>query len=171
MDPDPPGDGAAFFALRSCHQLLTAHQGEFFSPDYLCSNPPLWCNWTIQVNPGQRIQLHLEDLTSDDACHLKQDQVHVDEPAGRSGGHRFLQKCWRELKFTSWSDTLHVVLLIAGWPHPPYRGLSGRYQAFGPLVVYHPQEGFAEQSRTSAQPEGFSETEPADTEVGPVLVF
>ncbi|XP_018530589.2 LOW QUALITY PROTEIN: uncharacterized protein zgc:66455 [Lates calcarifer] len=131
------GEDSAFFALRSCHQLLHADHADFFSPDYLCSNPSLWCNWTIQVDPGKRIHLQLEDLTPDDACHLKQDQLHVDDPAG---GHKVLLKCWREAKYTSASNTLSVVLLIAGWPEPPYRGFHGRYQTFGPPVVYNPQE-------------------------------
>ncbi|XP_037621797.1 uncharacterized protein zgc:66455 isoform X1 [Sebastes umbrosus] len=138
------GDGSAFFALRSCHQLLQGDAGEFFSPDYLCSNPPLWCNWTIQVDPAKRIHLHLEDLTPDDGCRLKDDQVHVDEPAGHFRGHKVLQKCWREAKYTSSSNTLYVVLLIGGRPSPPYRGFYGRYQAFGPPVVYNPQEGIPE---------------------------
>ncbi|KAK5926001.1 hypothetical protein CgunFtcFv8_021608 [Champsocephalus gunnari] len=34
------GDGGAFFALRSCHQLLKGDSGDFYSPDYMCSNPP-----------------------------------------------------------------------------------------------------------------------------------
>ncbi|XP_074551509.1 uncharacterized protein LOC141808721 [Halichoeres trimaculatus] len=140
--PDGPGgDGSAFFALRSCHQLLQGDSGEFFSPDYLCSNPPLWCNWTITVDPGKRIHLNLEDLTPDDTCHLKQDQIHVDEPAGFFSGHKVLQKCWRESKITSSSSTLYVVLLIGGRPSPPYRGFLGRYQAFGPPVVYNPLKG------------------------------
>ncbi|KAL3066376.1 hypothetical protein OYC64_016349 [Pagothenia borchgrevinki] len=138
------GDGGAFFALRSCHQLLQGDSGYFYSPDYMCSNPPLWCNWTIQVAPDKRIDLHLEDLTPDDACHLKDDQVHVDEPAGHFGGTNILQKCWKEAKYTSSSNTLYVVLLIGGWPNPPYRGFYGRYQAFGPPVVYNPQEGLPE---------------------------
>ncbi|KAI3353568.1 hypothetical protein L3Q82_020088, partial [Scortum barcoo] len=148
------GDSGAFFALRSCHQLLHSDSGEFFSPDYLCSNPPLWCNWTIQVDPGKRIQLHLEDLTPDDACHLKQDQVHVDEPTGRFRGHRVLQKCWREAKYTSWSNTLHVVLLIGSQPSLPYRGFYGRYQVFGPPVLYNPQEGLTERRGKSEPPLG-----------------
>ncbi|XP_044045403.1 uncharacterized protein zgc:66455 isoform X2 [Siniperca chuatsi] len=143
------GDDSAFFALRSCHQLLHGDSGEFFSPDYLCSNPPLWCNWTIQVDHGKRVHLHLEDLTPDDACHLKQDQVHVDEPTEHFRGHKVLQKCWREAKYTSSSNTLYVVLLIGGWPSPHYRGFYGRYQAFGPPVVYNPQEGFTERNRKS----------------------
>lgn len=101
------------------------------------------------MDPGKRIHLHLEDLTPDDACHLKQDQVHVDEPAGHFKGHKVLQKCWREAKYTSSSNTLYVVLLIGGWPSPPYRGFYGRYQAFGPPVVYNPQEGFTERNRKS----------------------
>ncbi|XP_022065319.1 uncharacterized protein zgc:66455 [Acanthochromis polyacanthus] len=143
------GDGSAFFALRSCHQLLHGDSGEFFSPDYLCSNPSLWCNWTIQVDAGKRINLHLEDLTPDDSCHLKKDQIHVDEPTGHVVGHKVLQKCWREAKYTSSSNTLYVVLLIGGWPSPPYRGFYGRYQAFGPPVVYNPQEGFTLRSSES----------------------
>ncbi|KAJ4921381.1 hypothetical protein JOQ06_025964 [Pogonophryne albipinna] len=138
------GDGGAFFALRSCHQLLKGDSGDIYSPDYMCSNPPLWCNWTIQVAPAWRIDLYLEDLTPDDACHLKDDQVHVDEPAGNFGGTNVLQKCWKEAKYTSSSNTLYVVLLIGGWPTPPYRGFYGRYQAFGPPVVYNPQEGLPE---------------------------
>uniref|UniRef100_A0A8C2ZHA3 EGF-like domain-containing protein n=1 Tax=Cyclopterus lumpus TaxID=8103 RepID=A0A8C2ZHA3_CYCLU len=143
------GDGGAFFAMRSCQQLLHADGGEFFSPDYLCSNPPLWCNWTIQVDPAKRIHLHLEDMTPDDDCLLKEDQLHVDEPAGGFRTHRVLQKCWREAKYTSSSNTLYVVLLIGGWPSPPYRGFYGRYQAFGPLVVYNPHEEFTETNEKS----------------------
>ncbi|XP_047433486.1 uncharacterized protein zgc:66455 isoform X2 [Mugil cephalus] len=147
-DNRPPdghgGDGSAFFALRSCHQLLHGDSGEFFSPDYLCSNPPLWCNWTIQVDAGKRIHLHLEDLTPDDTCHLKQDQIHVDEPVGHLVSHKVLQKCWQEAKYTSSSNALYVVLLIGGWPSPLYRGFYGRYQAFGPPVVYNPGEGSSE---------------------------
>lgn len=146
------GGGGAFFALRSCHQLLHADAGEFFSPDYLCSNPPLWCNWTIQVDPGKMVHLVLEDLTPDDACQLKKDQVHVEDPAGQRWGHKVLLKCWREAKFTSTSNTLEVVLLIGGWPSPPYRGFYGRYQAFGPPVVYNPQQG---------SPEGHGESVPS----------
>ncbi|XP_054636423.1 uncharacterized protein zgc:66455 isoform X2 [Dunckerocampus dactyliophorus] len=136
--------GGAFFALRSCHQLLRGDSGEFFSPDYVCANPSLWCNWTIQVDSSKRVQLHLEDLTPDDACHLKQDQIHVDDPAGRSGSHRVLQKCWREAKYTSSSRTVHVVLLIGGWPAQQYRGFYGHYRAFGPPVAYHPRDGVSE---------------------------
>uniref|UniRef100_A0A3B3CJ12 EGF-like domain-containing protein n=1 Tax=Oryzias melastigma TaxID=30732 RepID=A0A3B3CJ12_ORYME len=148
----PPGgrgtDGSAFFALRSCHQLLRSDNGEFFSPEYLCSNPPLWCNWTIQVDPGKRIHLHLEDLTSDEACQTKQDQIHVDDPAGESGGeHKVLQKCWQEAKYTSSSNVLQVVLLIGGWPSSSYRGFYGRYQAFGPPVVYNPGENLGIRSK------------------------
>ncbi|XP_033934225.1 uncharacterized protein [Pseudochaenichthys georgianus] len=143
------GDGGAFFALRSCHQLLKGDSGDFYSPDYMCSNPPLWCNWTIQVAPAWRIDLYMEDLTPDDACHLKDDQVHVDEPSGNFGGTNVLQKCWKEAKYTSSSNTLYVVLLIGGWPTPPYRGFYGRYQAFGPPVVYNPQEGLPETNTES----------------------
>lgn len=159
----PPSDGGedgAFFALRSCHQLLHGDAGEFFSPDYLCSSPPLWCNWTVQVDPGKRVHLHLEDLTPDEACHLKQDQLHVDDPAGHLVGHKVLQKCWREAKFTSSSNTLYVVLLIGGWPSPPYRGFYARYQAFGPPVAYNPQDGFLKRDRKSEPPLDFSEYGP-----------
>ncbi|XP_061840589.1 uncharacterized protein [Nerophis lumbriciformis] len=152
--------GGAFFALRSCHQLLQGDSGEFFSPDYVCANPPLWCNWTIQVGPGKRVQLHLEDLTPDDACNLKQDQIHVDEPAGPSGAHKVLQRCWREAKYTSSSRTVHVVLLIGGWPAQSYRGFYGRYRAFGPPMAYHPQDGVPETDLRSKLSHGleFGET-------------
>ncbi|XP_028453593.1 mucin-4 isoform X2 [Perca flavescens] len=143
QSPDGPrGDGSAFYALQSCQQLLQSNAGEFFSPDYLCSNPPLWCNWTIQVDPAKRILLQLEDQTPDDACHLKEDQVYLDEPIGHLKAHKVLEKCWREVKYMSSSNTVYVVQLIGGWPSSPYRGFHGRYQAFGPLVVYNPQEGF-----------------------------
>lgn len=121
--------------------MLQSDSGEFFSPDYLCSNPPLWCNWTIQVDPEKRIHLHLEDMTPDKSCQFKQDQIHVDEPVSHLGSHKVLQKCWQEAKYTSYSNTLYVVLLIGGWPSPPYRGFYGRYQAFGPPVIYNPGEG------------------------------
>lgn len=152
-DDGPSADrgshNAAFFALRSCHQVLHGDSGEFFSPDYLCSNPPLWCNWTIQVPPGKRIHLHLEDLGPDDSCQGRRDQIHVDEPESTLSRHGVLQKCWREAKYTSSSNTVHVVLLIEGSPVAPYRGFYGRYQAFGPPLVYNPQEtdsGFSEYS-------------------------
>ncbi|KAK5926002.1 hypothetical protein CgunFtcFv8_021609 [Champsocephalus gunnari] len=100
----------------------------------------------------------MEDLTPDDACHLKDDQVHVDEPSGNFGGTNVLQKCWKEAKYTSSSNTLYVVLLIGGWPTPPYRGFYGRYQAFGPPVVYNPQEGLPETNTASqALPSGHVE--------------
>lgn len=148
-------DDGPFFALRSCHQQFHGEAGEFFSPDYLCSNPPLWCNWTIQVDPGKRVHLHLEDLTPDHTCHFKRDQVHVEDPAGEGGGHKVLQRCWREAKFTSTSNTLEVVLLIGSRPGNPYRGFYGRYQAFGPLVVYNPQE--VQESEPPPGLEGFTE--------------
>uniref|UniRef100_A0A8C7QW37 CUB domain-containing protein n=1 Tax=Oncorhynchus mykiss TaxID=8022 RepID=A0A8C7QW37_ONCMY len=130
-------EGNAFFALRSCHQVMRGKSGEFFSPDYLCSNPPLWCNWTIQVDPGKRVLLHLEDFTQSDACSGKLDQIHLDEPLGVVGGHRILEKCWREAKYTSLSNILHVVQLIRGKPSPPHRGFYGRYEAFVPPVTYN----------------------------------
>ncbi|XP_070964750.1 uncharacterized protein [Oncorhynchus clarkii lewisi] len=139
---NPPDDrhgneGNAFFALRSCHQVMRGKSGEFFSPDYLCSNPPLWCNWTIQVDPGKRVLLHLEDFAQSDACSGKLDQIHLDEPLGVAGGHRILEKCWREAKYTSLSNILHVVQLIRGKPSPPHRGFYGRYEAFVPPVTYN----------------------------------
>ncbi|XP_042084037.1 uncharacterized protein zgc:66455 isoform X5 [Haplochromis burtoni] len=162
----PPEDSGAentFFALRSCHRLLYSDSGEFFSPDYLCSNPPLWCNWTIQVDPSKRIHLYLEDLTPDDICNLKQDQIHIDEPVGDLAGHKVLQKCWQEAKYTTSSNILYVVLLISGWPNPLYRGFYGRYQAFGSPVIYNPGEGFTETSNESETSPGlmdFSESGP-----------
>lgn len=108
------------------------------------------------MDPGKRIHLRLEDLTPDEACQLKQDQIHVDEPAGHSGSHKVLHKCWQEAKFTSSSNTLYVVLLIGGWPSPPYRGFYGQYQAFGPPVVYHPQKGSAGRRRQSEPSAGLS---------------
>ncbi|XP_031685018.1 uncharacterized protein zgc:66455 isoform X4 [Oncorhynchus kisutch] len=139
---NPPDDrhgneGNAFFALRSCHQVMRGKSGEFFSPDYLCANPPLWCNWTIQVDPGKRVLLHLEDFTQSDACSGKLDQIHLDEPLGVVGGHRILEKCWHEAKYTSLSNILHVVQLIRGKPSPPHRGFYGRYEAFVPPVTYN----------------------------------
>ncbi|XP_030599514.1 uncharacterized protein LOC115790014 [Archocentrus centrarchus] len=157
------GESNTFFALRSCHQLLQSESGEFFSPNYLCSNPPLWCNWTIQVDPRKRIHLHLEDLTPDDICNLKQDQIHIDEPAEHLAGHKVLQKCWQEAKYTSSSNILYVVLLIGGWPNPMYRGFYGRYQAFGPPVIYSPGESFQETSEESKASPGqmdFTESGP-----------
>nr|XP_057925958.1 uncharacterized protein zgc:66455 [Doryrhamphus excisus] len=154
--------GGAFFALRSCHQLLGGDGGEFFSPDYVCANPPLWCNWTIRVDAGKRVQLHLEDLTPDDACHLKQDQIHVDDAAG---GHKVLQKCWREARYTSSSRTVHVVLLIGGWPAQQYRGFYGRYRAFGPPVAYHPRDGVPEAEMGSTWPYSLEDSE----EFGPKM--
>lgn len=61
----------------------------------------------------------------------------MEDPAG---GHKLLLKCWREAKFTSSTNMLEVVLLIGGWPSVAYRGFYGRYQAFGPPVVYDPEE-------------------------------
>ncbi|XP_063064662.1 uncharacterized protein zgc:66455 [Engraulis encrasicolus] len=145
----------AFFALRSCHQILRGDTGEFFSPDYLCSNPPLWCNWTIQVPAGKRVHMVLEDFTPADACHLKTDQIHVDEApstgAGTGAGsgtglasglgsddglspggdHRILEKCWRKAEYVSLSETVHVVLLISRTPNAPLRGFYGTFKAIG----------------------------------------
>lgn len=157
--PSSDSDNRPFFALRSCHQQLQADAGEFFSPDYLCSNPPLWCNWTIQVAAGKRIHLHLEDLNPGDSCQFKRDQLHVEDPAVEEvGGHKVLQKCWREATFTSSSNSMEVVLLIGSRPGAPYRGFHGRYQAFGPLVVYNPQEPLPnsrQESNLSAGPEDY----------------
>ncbi|XP_064181237.1 uncharacterized protein zgc:66455 [Anguilla rostrata] len=119
-----------YFGLRSCHQVLRGESGEFFSPDFLCSNPPLWCNWTIAAPPGRRIRLHLDDYTPADSCHLKRGEIHLDESPG-SGRHRTLRQCWRSAVYTSDSSTLHVVLLINGSQEPAYRGFRARYQAFG----------------------------------------
>lgn len=148
--PSSSGGDGAFFALRSCHQQLGGDAGEFFSPDYLCSNPPVWCNWTIRVDPRKRVHLDLEDLTPDDVCHHKQDQLHVEDPAG---GHRLLLKCWREAKFISSTNLLEVVLLIGGWPSAPYRGFYGRYHAFGPPVVYNPEEELTAEAPAPEQAE------------------
>eukprot|EP00063_Salmo_salar_P052418 XP_014027253.1 PREDICTED: uncharacterized protein LOC106585498 [Salmo salar] len=153
-------EGNAFFALRSCHQVMRGKSGEFFSPDYLCSNPPLWCNWTIQVDPGKRVLLHLEDFTQSDACSGKLDQIHLDEPLGVAGGHRILEKCWREAKYRSLSNILHVVQLIRGKPSPPHRGFYGRYEAFVPPVTYNAYGDTTEEDRKLM-------TEPNATELEP----
>ncbi|MCI4393916.1 hypothetical protein PGIGA_G00162920 [Pangasianodon gigas] len=121
----------AFYALRSCHQILYGDSGEFFSPDYLCSNPAVWCNWTIQVQPGKRVQVYLEDLTPEHVCHLKTDQIHLDESPVSAGESRILEHCWRSSMYTSISNTVHVVQLIRPNPNPPHRGFYGAYQAFG----------------------------------------
>ncbi|KAK3530579.1 hypothetical protein QTP86_027857 [Hemibagrus guttatus] len=121
----------AFYALRSCHQVLHGDRGEFFSPDYLCSNPALWCNWTIQVQPGKRVQIYLEDLTPEHTCHLKTDQIHLDESPVLNGENRILERCWRNSMYTSISNTVHVVQLIRSNPYLPHRGFYGVYQAFG----------------------------------------
>ncbi|XP_066517346.1 uncharacterized protein zgc:66455 isoform X3 [Hoplias malabaricus] len=126
-------EGSAFLALRSCHQLLRGNRGEFFSPDYLCSSPALWCNWTIQVHEGQRVQLYLEDLTPEHTCHQKMDQIHLDESPVSAGGSRVLERCWRKVRYASVSNTVHVVQLIWPNPIPTHRGFYGQYQAFGPL--------------------------------------
>ncbi|XP_077381341.1 uncharacterized protein LOC144021154 isoform X2 [Festucalex cinctus] len=129
--------GGAFFALRSCHQRLGGDGGDFFSPDYVCANPPLWCNWTIRAPAGKRVHLHLQDLTPDEDCHLKQDQIHVDDSASQ----RVLRGCWRDATYASRSDTLRVVLLIGGWPAQQYRGFYARYRTFGPPVAFPPPDG------------------------------
>ncbi|XP_077427130.1 uncharacterized protein LOC144055211 isoform X2 [Vanacampus margaritifer] len=140
--------GGAFFALRSCHRRLGGDGGDFFSPDYVCANPPLWCNWTIRAPAGKRVHLRLQDLTPDEDCHLKQDQIHVDEPAGPAAGpsapHRVLRGCWRDADYASRSDTLRVVLLIGGWPAQQYRGFYARYRTFGPPVAYRPPDGVSD---------------------------
>nr|XP_055060332.1 uncharacterized protein zgc:66455 [Misgurnus anguillicaudatus] len=123
----------AFFALWSCHQVLRGDSGTFFSPDYLCSNPPVWCNWTIQTQPGKRLEVYLEDLSPPQACHLKSDQIHLDEFPSPAGDQRILERCWRKARYTSVSNTVQVVLLIDGNQPVPYRGFSGHFKAFGPL--------------------------------------
>nr|XP_023680863.1 uncharacterized protein LOC111850810 isoform X1 [Paramormyrops kingsleyae] len=130
-------EGNAFFALRSCHQVLHGDSGEFFSPDYMCSSPPLWCNWTIQVKPGMQVHLHLEDLTPADACHHKNDQIHLDESPS-SGRQRILHRCWGKTVYKSQSSTLHVVLLIGGNPRPPLRGFHALYRALWPEHIKEP---------------------------------
>lgn len=168
--PSSDSDNRPFFALRSCHQRLQADAGEFFSPDYLCSNPPLWCNWTIQVAAGKRVHLHLEDLTPGDGCQFKRDQLHVDDPAAEGGGgHKVLQRCWREATFTSSSNSMEVVLLIGSRPGAPYRGFHGRYQSFGPLVLYNPQEALPngrQKSELPAAPEDFIWSDDEEDEGG-----
>ncbi|KAL4639939.1 hypothetical protein GN956_G12062 [Arapaima gigas] len=137
---DSRGEGGyAFFALRSCHLELHGDGGQFFSPDYLCSSPPLWCNWTVQVDPGKRIRLQLEDFTPADACQLKNDQLHLDESPG-SGRHRILERCWERAEYTTESNTLHVVLLIGKDPRPPYRGFHGHYYALPPSRKGKPKD-------------------------------
>ncbi|XP_048858327.1 uncharacterized protein zgc:66455 isoform X2 [Brienomyrus brachyistius] len=131
-------EGNAFFALRSCHHELHGDSGEFFSPDYMCSSPPLWCNWTIQVKPGMQVHLQLEDLTPADACHHKNDQIHLDESPS-SGRHRVLHRCWGKTVYKSQSSTLHVVLLIGGNPRPPLRGFRARYHALWPEHIKEPK--------------------------------
>ncbi|XP_071246888.1 uncharacterized protein [Salvelinus alpinus] len=162
---NPPDDHRgnevnAFFALRSCHQVMRGKSGEFFSPDYLCSYPPLWCNWTIQVDPGERVLLHLEDFTQSDACSGKLDQIHLDEPLGVAGGHRILEKCWREAKYRSLSNILHVVQLIRGKPSPPHRGFYGRYEAFVPPVTYNAYGDTTEEDRKLMTEPKLTELEP-----------
>ncbi|KAK1803050.1 hypothetical protein P4O66_021583, partial [Electrophorus voltai] len=124
-------NGNAFYALRSCHQVLFGESGEFFSPDYLCSSPALWCNWTVQVPRGKRVQLYLEDLTPMYACHLKTDQIHLDESSVAAGESRILERCWGKARYTSITNTVHVVQLIGPNPSPPHRGFYGRFWAFG----------------------------------------
>ncbi|KAL2086496.1 hypothetical protein ACEWY4_017555 [Coilia grayii] len=156
----------AFFALRSCHQILRGDSGEFFSPDYLCSNPPLWCNWTIQAPPGKHVHLQLEDFTPADACHLKTDQIHVDESPGpgtgaggglapaMTGDHRILEKCWKKAEYTSYSGTVHVVLLISRTPNPPLRGFYGHFKALGgPSGTIRPPKDGADVEGLPEKPE------------------
>lgn len=116
------------------------------------------------MDPRKRVHLDLEDLAPDDICQDKQDQLHVEDPAG---GHRLLLKCWREAKFTSSTNMLEVVLLIGGWPSAPYRGFYGRYHAFGPPVLYNPEE--VQESDPPADSGGVFDVmaeEPEDAEVG-----
>ncbi|XP_019745221.1 uncharacterized protein LOC109527643 isoform X2 [Hippocampus comes] len=160
--------GGAFFALRSCHQHLGGDDGDFFSPDYVCANPPLWCNWSIRAPAGKRVHLHLQDLTPDEDCHLKEDRIYVDEPADPSAGtsarQRVLRGCWREATYASGSDTLRVVLLIGGRPARQYRGFYARYRSFGPDAPYRSPDG-------ASGPDVFSVFEdfedPGDSSAGP----
>lgn len=120
--------------------MLHGDGGEFFSPDYMCASPPLWCNWTIQVKPGMQVHLHLEDLTPADACHHKNDQIHLDESPS-SGRQRVLHRCWGKTVYKSQSSTLHVVLLIGGNPRPPLRGFHAQYRALWPEPTHSERGG------------------------------
>ncbi len=95
--------------------------------------PPVWCNWTIQVPPGKRLELYLEDFTPSDACQEKSDQIHLDESPAAAGGQGILERCWRKARYTSVSNTVQVVLLIDGNRRVPYRGFYGRFKAFRSL--------------------------------------
>ncbi|XP_062865644.1 uncharacterized protein zgc:66455 [Trichomycterus rosablanca] len=128
-------ESGAFYALQSCHQILHGDAGEFFSPDYLCSHPPLWCNWTVRAPRGMRVRLYLEDLTPESACGRKTDQVHLDEPPAPGAESRVLERCWRSAVFTSASDVVHVVQLISPNPEPPHRGFYGAYRALGTAEI------------------------------------
>lgn len=145
VGPASAGSGrerVAFFALRSCHQLLRGDSGEFFSPDFLCSNPHVWCNWTVQLPRGMHVDLYLEDLTPADSCHLKSDQIHLEESPLAAGGQRVLQGCWRTARYMSVSNTLQVVLLVHNsHTRTPYRGFYARYRAFSPPDTAEQEEG------------------------------
>ncbi|KAI4888422.1 hypothetical protein NFI96_021806 [Prochilodus magdalenae] len=168
-------EGNAFFALRSCHQVFHGDSGEFFSPDYLCSSPALWCNWTIQVDRDKRVELYLEDLTPEYTCHLKIDQIHLDESPVAAGGVQILERCWERARYTSISNTVHVVQLIGPNPNPPHRGFYGQYQAFGPLEP--PPTSVVDVSDTGAvkedsqEEEDEVETEDEETEVPDLNIF
>ncbi|GLD68157.1 uncharacterized protein AKAME5_001947000 [Lates japonicus] len=101
--------------------------------DYPGLQPALWCNWTIQVDPGKRIHLHLEDLT-DDAWPPSRD---LSSMWMRLHNAKVLLKCWREAALPR--------------PTPPVQGAVDRWLAraaltgastaatkrFGPPVVYN----------------------------------
>uniref|UniRef100_W5NGQ6 CUB domain-containing protein n=1 Tax=Lepisosteus oculatus TaxID=7918 RepID=W5NGQ6_LEPOC len=149
----------AFFALRSCHSIFREDRGEFFSPDHLCSNPPLWCNWTIWLDAGKRVVLHLLDLTPAYSCEFKTDEIHLEESPAR-GRHRVLDTCWQEARHISQANILHVVLLIRGNRRWPYRGFYGQYHvleealtaedAVLPSVPASPRESPVEEQFVSA---------------------
>ncbi|XP_066553141.1 uncharacterized protein LOC136719196 [Amia ocellicauda] len=158
----------AFFALRSCHVVFRDDQGEFFSPDYLCSHPPLWCNWTVWVQPGKRIVLYLQDFTSANTCDLKTDEIHLEEFPAR-GRQRILDTCWQKAHYTSKANILYVVLLIRGNRIWPYRGFYGNYHVLKedptllnaalPLLPSPPPElqelkSLAPENKTTSAPHG-----------------
>ncbi|XDV15731.1 hypothetical protein PO909_015747 [Leuciscus waleckii] len=103
-------------------------------PSMPCGAAIRSCTLTA-VHPGKRVELYLEDFTSPDSCHLKSDQIHLDESPSAAGGQRVLERCWMKARYTSVSNTVQVVLLIDGDPPEPYRGFYGRYKAFGPLDI------------------------------------
>ncbi|XP_076847927.1 uncharacterized protein LOC143493401 isoform X2 [Brachyhypopomus gauderio] len=162
-------NGNAFYALRSCHQVLHGDSGEFFSPDYLCSSPALWCNWTLQVHHGKRMQLYLEDLTPTQTCHLKTDQIHLDESPVAAGESRILERCWGRARYTSVTNTVHVVQLIGPNPNPPHRGFYGRFWAFGQSESSPETTSVSQSSVTEVSLEEEKEEEEEEKEIEGVM--